>query len=135
MTELPEVEVGVTARAHPDGAEEDLRSLLRWLDTDESLRREVRGHLESSVSLPADAMGTGFDILQLILGSGFSSSALAVSIMQWRDSRHNRPGIILRRGHLEIEIPADRPDHETLERVIAFLDQVPAPPADDEPAP
>ncbi|MEK8173249.1 hypothetical protein NKH77_43100 [Streptomyces sp. M19] len=68
-------------------------------------------------------MGTGFDILQLALGSGLSTGALVVSVLQWRDARRTRPALTLRRGAVEVIIPADEPvDGETVRRAIAMLD-------------
>ncbi|MDT0342432.1 effector-associated constant component EACC1 [Streptomyces litchfieldiae] len=126
---MREIRIHVVAGGHPDGAEEDLRSLRNWLAADESLRREVRASLTASGPAPAGAMGIGFDILQLAIGSGLSAGALAVSVLQWRDSRRNRPGLVLRRGAIEVEIPADGVHPDTLERVIALLDQDPDGPA------
>ncbi|WP_066956024.1 effector-associated constant component EACC1 [Streptomyces lushanensis] len=129
-----ELEVRVVADGHPEGGEEDLRSLLRWVDADESLRHEVRGRLIGSAALPRGSMGTGLDVLQLLIGSALSGGALAVSVLQWRDSRRRRPGLVLRRGSIEVEIPAEYMGTDVEERVIALLGQEPGGSADDEQA-
>ncbi|MEU8626808.1 hypothetical protein [Streptomyces sp. NPDC048669] len=131
---MPEVEIRVAENEHPDGSEEDLRSLLQWVGADESLRHEVRGQLAGSTTAQPGSMGTGFDVLQLLIGSGLSTGALVVSVLQWRDSRRNRPAITLRRGPVEVEIPVSGVPADVAERIIALLDQEPDDVADDEQA-
>ena len=68
-------------------------------------------------------MGTGFDVLQLVLGTGLSSAALAVSILQWRDARRTRPALTLRRGDIEVDIPPEAAaDEDTVRRIVALLE-------------
>lgn len=124
----------LTITAAGGDTEEELRSLLRWLHADETLTRDVRGELGSSVP-PAPGHMTGglFDLLQLAIGSGLSAGALAVSLLQWRDSRRRAPLLTLRRGAVEVEIGAGA-DDETVRRIVALLGQEPGPapePGDD----
>ncbi|MFH8367089.1 hypothetical protein [Streptomyces sp. NPDC018031] len=116
--------------------EDELRSLLRWLRQDESLDRLVHGRVAGEGAPVPGAMGTGFDVLQLVLGSGLSAGALAVSILQWRDARRTRPVLTLRRGALEVRLPADgSADAETVRRVVALLQEAPATAAGGHPGP
>lgn len=131
---MRELDVHITSNLHPEGAEEDLRSMLTWIDSDESLQHEVRGQLTNSVTAPAGTMGNELDVLQLAIGSALSSASLAVSMLQWRTSRRHRPGLVLRRGPIEVEIPADELHSDTAARIIALLDQETDHSADDEPA-
>ncbi|MFF3750331.1 hypothetical protein ACFYYH_07695 [Streptomyces sp. NPDC002018] len=131
---MSELEIHVVANKHPDGGEEDLRSLLRWVEADELLRHEVRSRLVSSEATSRGSMGTGLDVLQLVIGSALSTGALAVSVLQWRDSRRNRPGLVLRRGGVEVEIPVESTGADLERRIIALLSQEPDGPADDEQA-
>ncbi|MBH5337947.1 hypothetical protein IHE55_25475 [Streptomyces pactum] len=136
------VTVAVGDRHHPADTEDELRSLLRWLDRDESLRDRVRGRIRGNRAPEPGAMGAGFDILQLTIGSGLSVGALVVSVLQWRDARRTRPVLTLRRGGVEVVVPADgTADEETVRRVVALLGEGAGPgpagtvPPDTSPAP
>ncbi|OIJ89389.1 effector-associated constant component EACC1 [Streptomyces monashensis] len=107
-----------------DGAEDDLRSLLRWLHEDETL--DVRGRIGGAPPT-SGAMGTGFDLLQLAVGSGLSTASLIVSVLQWQSSRHHAPAVTLRRGEVEVVLtPQAARDEETLRALIGLLDGHPA---------
>lgn len=126
---MPEVEVQVGRDG--DGREwtgeeleEELRSLLRWLREDESLKRQVNGSLTGTAPRVKEHMGTLFDLLQLVIETGLSSGSLAVSLLQWRGSRRRRPPLTLRRGPVEVEISdATAADAETIARIVALLEQ------------
>ncbi|CAG6392089.1 Flagellar hook-associated protein flgK [Actinacidiphila cocklensis] len=116
-----EVEVVLTLAA-AGTAEDDLRSLLRWLRADESLAGRAAGRIRDGAPPQPGAMGLAFDVLQLTIGSGLSAGALAVSLAQWRDARRRPPGITLRRGQTTVEIPASGPvDVAALTRALQFL--------------
>jgi hypothetical protein len=103
------------------GAEDELRSLLRWLHADETL--DVRARVTGGPT-PAHHMGTGFDVLQLALGSGLSTASLVVSVLQWQTSRRRAPSVTLRRGEVEVLLTAEAArDEETLRRIVAVLDR------------
>lgn len=120
---MSELTVRVGDVDHPADTEDELRSLLRWLHQDESLERRVRGRVAGEGTPLPGRMGTGFDILQLALGTGLSAGALAVSLLQWRDARRTRPVLTLRRGRVEVVVPADATaDAETVRRIVALLD-------------
>ncbi|MEU2825196.1 hypothetical protein ABZ763_23735 [Streptomyces bacillaris] len=131
---MTKVEVRVVGNEHAEGGEADLRSLLRWVDAEESLRHEVRGRLASGTAAPPGSMGTGFDVLELLIGSGLSTGALVVSVAQWRESRRNRPAITLRRGAVEVEIPANGVSADMVERIVTLLDREADGSSDDEQA-
>jgi hypothetical protein len=124
---MREIEIAVPEDgSRVDGAEE-LRSLLRWLREDEALAREVRGSLGQAGPRVEGAMGSGFDVLQLVLGTVVSSGSLAVSILQWRDARRVRPALRIKRGDVELEVPAgstvDRHTAEAIARLLAGDDE------------
>ncbi|WP_179500020.1 hypothetical protein [Streptomyces sp. WZ.A104] len=120
---MTKVEVRVVGNEHAEGGEADLRSLLRWVDAEDSLRHEVKGRIASGTTAPPGSMGTGFDVLELLIGSGLSTGALVVSVAQWRASRRNRPAITLRRGEVEVEIPANGVSADMVERIVTLLDR------------
>jgi hypothetical protein len=113
--------------AAPGAAEDDLRSLLRWLRADETLAGLSAGRIRDGGPPQPGAMGLAFDVLQLTIGSGLSAGALAVSVAQWRDARRRPPGITLRRGRTTVEIPATGPvDVVALTRALQVLGAQPA---------
>jgi hypothetical protein len=118
------IEVALSGDDRPDGWEDELRSLLRWLREDEGLARQAEGRIHAGTAPESGHMGTAFDILQLTLGSGLSAGSLAVSFLQWRDARRgNRLIITLRRGDTTVEIPAEGDvDAALLARVIGLVE-------------
>ncbi|MFI6701387.1 hypothetical protein ACIBJC_20880 [Streptomyces sp. NPDC050509] len=122
---MPAYEVRVTGAADGEGPEAELRSLLRWLTEDETLDRDVRGTVRGREPLAPGHMGTGFDLLQLAVGTAVSTASLVVSVLQWRTSRrHAAPAVVLRRGGAEVELSGEAAaDPETLRRVVELLDR------------
>ncbi len=121
---MTEIVVRIKGATSDDDTEDELRSLLRWVREDECVGDDLRGRLASSGSPVAGSMGAGFDILQFAVGSGLSLSALVVSVLQWRDGRRRAPEVTLRRGDVEIRLPADLArDEAALARFVAVLDR------------
>ncbi|GAA3138825.1 hypothetical protein ACFQ0X_35920 [Streptomyces rectiviolaceus] len=112
--------------------EEELRSLARWLHEDESLAGQLRGRVGAATPAPADHMGTGFDVLQLALGSTLSTAALVVSVLQWQLSRRRAPALVLSRGDVRVELTQEAArDEQTLRRVMEVLERAEGGTADD----
>lgn len=110
-----------TGAATAPGAEDELRSLLRWLHEDETLDVHARIMGEP---LSAHHMGSGFDLLQLAVGSGLSTASLVVSVLQWQTSRRGGPAVTLRRGEIEVLLTLDTArDEEALRRIVELLDR------------
>ncbi|QHC22156.1 effector-associated constant component EACC1 [Streptomyces sp. GS7] len=131
---MTDLDVRVTTEPGGD-AEEELRSLMRWLHDDEELSRRVRGRLGAARGPRPGEMGTGFDLLQLAIGTAVSGGSLAVSVLQWRDSRRRAPELTLRSGEMEVRIPRGAVgDPETLRRIAALLDEPQEPGGDDRTA-
>ncbi|MEU6667835.1 hypothetical protein [Streptomyces sp. NPDC046727] len=102
-------------------AEDDLRSLLRWLRADETLA--VRARAGSGSPPDPGGMGAGFDILQLALGTGLSAGSLVVSVLQWQAARRHAPAVTLRRGDVEVLLTSRAArDEETVRRIVELLD-------------
>ncbi|MEU1041674.1 hypothetical protein ACFYP4_31655 [Streptomyces sp. NPDC005551] len=122
---IAEVPAAAGAQRTPDtgealGSEDELRSLLRWLHADETL--DVRARIGGEPAA-AQHMGSGFDLLQLALGSGLSTASLVVSVLQWQSSRRRAPAVTLRRGEVEVLLTAEAArDEETLRRIVGLLD-------------
>ncbi|MFD9369525.1 hypothetical protein ACFWA6_17795 [Streptomyces sp. NPDC060020] len=106
-----------------DGPEDELRSLLRWLGEDDAVRREARGRMGSDGPLPDGHMGSGLDLLQLVVGSGLSTASLIFAVLQWQVSRRRPPVVTVRRGAYEITLVGDEhTDPDALRRIVAALE-------------
>jgi hypothetical protein len=83
-------------------AEPDMNIMIElqhWLARDDRIPPESRHGAPAS---PGDGqLGTTVDVLQLIIGSAITLGQLIVSIAQWRQSRPDRPTVL---------ISAERPD-------------------------
>ncbi|MFD9869280.1 hypothetical protein [Nocardia sp. NPDC059228] len=105
------------------GSEDELRSLADWLREDESLAGHLRSRITASEPAQSGHMGTGFDVLQLALGSSLSTAALVISVLQWQLSRRRASVLVLSRGDVRVELTADAArDEETVRRVMAVLE-------------
>ncbi|MEV5980554.1 hypothetical protein [Streptomyces sp. NPDC052114] len=122
---MTDVFVELTAADGDADTEDALRSLLHWLHRDETLDGAVRGEIAAAAAPAAGHMGTsGFDILQLALGTGLSTASLAVSLLQWQLARRRAPALVLSKGELRVEVtPEGARDAETLRRVVDLLDR------------
>jgi hypothetical protein len=119
---MREIEIAVPEDGTAADGAEELRSLLRWLRQDETLGRAVQGTMGQAGERIPGAMGTGFDVLQLVLGSALSGGSLAVSVLQWRDARRVRPALRIRRGEVVLEVPAgSQVDQRTAEAIARLL--------------
>ncbi|MEU1016592.1 MULTISPECIES: hypothetical protein [unclassified Streptomyces] len=89
--------MNILVRCSSGGAEEQLRSLAAWLDSDRVVRRSLRAELGNGSPAEPGHQGNGIDILALVLGSGFSAASLATSIASWRSTRPRRPTLTVER--------------------------------------
>ncbi|MER5931432.1 hypothetical protein [Streptomyces sp. NPDC002054] len=107
-------------------AEDELRSLLRWLNEDDTVRAHTRGRLAGAAELDGmdgRPMGTGLDLLQLAVGSGLSTGSLVFAVLQWQASRRRPPALTVRRGAYEVTLTgAEATDPDALRRIVAALE-------------
>ncbi|MEU2395113.1 hypothetical protein [Streptomyces sp. NPDC007369] len=143
---MREYELRVDPHGAGEGPESELRSLLRWLNADETLGRAVRARIGSDASpaAPADDPlppgtsmgGSGFDLLQLAVGTGLSTGSLVFAVLQWQVSRRKSPALTVSRDGYEVRLTGDAADDpEALRRIVEALDAaapaVPAAPPED----
>ncbi|MFH8930673.1 hypothetical protein ACH4D4_26855 [Streptomyces pristinaespiralis] len=103
--------------------EDALRSLLRWVHEDESLEGRVRGRIGAGSAPEPGSMGPGFDLAQFAVASGLSTSALVVSVLQWRSSLRRPPAVVLSRDGVEVRLAKEAADDpETLRRIMTALE-------------
>jgi hypothetical protein len=78
------------------GQEEDcdtVADLYRWLRQDDDLRQQTKIELTAAAG-PAGAMGT-VDVIELVLGQGFSALNLALAYAAWRHARRTPAPVTL----------------------------------------
>ncbi|MFG3256435.1 hypothetical protein [Streptomyces sp. NPDC048172] len=112
-----------------EDTEAELRSLVRWLRADEEVGRHLRARPTASSAPAPGEMGAGFDLLQFAVATGLSGASLAVSLLQWREARRTPSVIRLRRGSLEVSIPPESTDEETVRRLSALFEAPGEPPS------
>ncbi|MFJ6854996.1 hypothetical protein ACIQM3_31495 [Streptomyces sp. NPDC091271] len=119
---MAEYDVRLAPGGQEDGAEEHLRSLLSWLREDENLDRAVHGSLSGTAARSTEDMGTGLDLVALVAGSALSTGSLVFSVLQWQAARRRAPALVVRRGSVEVHLPAGRTvDAEELRRLVSML--------------
>ncbi|GGZ94677.1 effector-associated constant component EACC1 [Streptomyces subrutilus] len=134
-----ELALRVDERGPGAGAEDELRSLLRWLTADETLAGGLRTRLvhdpdgAPDTDVAAEPMGFGLDLLQLAVGSGLSTGSLVFAVLQWQASRRPAPDLTVRRGDYEVRLTGDAArDPDALARVLAALEPADATGAGDD---
>ncbi len=90
------------------GGEEDLRSLRDWLRDDEDVRRHAAVTLEAGAPGPGE-MGAAFEVIKLVLDSGFQLGSLALAYAGWRATRRERAGfeLTVRNGATSVTISSN----------------------------
>jgi hypothetical protein len=120
----------------PDGSE--LKQLYDWLIRDREL------HLEADISLRADAedadieaadteaedakaeepgtrMGLAFDMVQLIVDSGFQLASLGIAIIAWRRAQRPRSSVVVERNGFRVSLPPGAADDD-VEAIVRALE-------------
>jgi hypothetical protein len=105
------------------GAEDELRSLSRWLEADSAVRRHLQVVPGTSQPAAPGQQGDLLDLITLLVSSGFSAASLALSISSWRDSRPKPPVVIVVQAAGEqAEIPDGASSEEAEAAVRRLLD-------------
>jgi hypothetical protein len=100
--------------AGPD-ADRELGSLYAWLQEEPDIRRY------SSMSLvptePSDSeMGAEFEVIKLVVDSGFQALSLALAYASWRATRPRHPQVTIEHGGAKVTLDDDDPD--TVQAII-----------------
>ncbi|MGV9270046.1 effector-associated constant component EACC1 [Kitasatospora sp. NPDC003701] len=82
------MDITITLAAQEGGPASQLlaESLHRSLLNNDAARTHARPQLLRQPPAPGQ-LGTAMDIIQLVLGTGFSAASLGVSIAQWRSTK------------------------------------------------
>jgi Effector Associated Constant Component 1 len=101
-----------------DGSVDDTRSLRTWLRDEPEIRRY--GQPAVPADDPPGQLGSGLEVLALVVGSGLSTAQLVLSIIMWRSS-HGRPiRVVIERD--DRRVPVDTDDPGEAARIAAELE-------------
>ena len=100
-------------------AEQELGSLYTWLREDEDIRRHALMSLEPVEPSPSE-MGTAFEVIQLVVDSGFQTLSLALAYVTWRASRPSSHQITIERDGSKITV--DDADSDTVDAIVHSLE-------------
>jgi Effector Associated Constant Component 1 len=92
-----------------DGSVDESRSLANWLRDEPAVRRYGQPETPPDEDATDGQMGTGLDVLTLVLGTGLSATQLVASIIMWRASHGHPIRVIIERDDREIPVDADDP--------------------------
>ncbi|MGW8377659.1 hypothetical protein [Streptomyces sp. ODS28] len=103
-------------RIRTDNGDDELRSLLAWLQWDDALRSQVQ--LEHA-PVKSDEMGGLVDALAVALGSGGVAAALAGSLTAWISQRRSDVKLTVNAPNgRSVEVDAKRVDAQALAKDI-----------------
>ncbi len=93
----------------PD-ADQELSSLYAWLCDEPEIRQYARVSMVAAEPEPS-GMGAAFDVIQLVVDSGFQAANLALAYSAWRATRRRHPQVTIERdGTVEITLDYAGPD-------------------------
>lgn len=101
-------------------AEEELQSLLRWLQDDPDVRQHAL--LSIIVAEPREGeMGGAAEAVKLVLDEGFQVANFAVALLSWRATRRSRPALTIERSGITVNV--DDADPEMIDKILSALEK------------
>jgi hypothetical protein len=101
--------VSIRIRMSGPEADQELRSLHAWLCEEPDIRRHARMSLVATEPSPSD-LGATFEVIQLVVDSGFQALNLALAYAAWRATRRSRPQVTIERDEIKITLEGAEPD-------------------------
>lgn len=80
----------IRIRMSGPGADRELSSLYAWLGDEPEIRLHARVSMVAAEP-GSSGMGAAFDVVQLVVDSGFQAANLALAYAAWRATRPSRP--------------------------------------------
>lgn len=99
-------------------ADRELSSLYAWLREEPNIRRHARMSLMGPEPGPSE-MGAAFDVIQLVVDSGFQTLNLALAYAAWRATRPGHPQVTIERDDIKITLDDAGPD--TVDAIVQAL--------------
>jgi len=110
--------LAIHIRVDGPNAEQELGSLYAWLREEPEIRHHARVSLETTEPGTSD-MGAAFEIIQLVIDSGFQAMNLALSYAAWRATRPGHPQVTIERDGARISL--EGADADTVEAIVRAL--------------
>lgn len=110
----------INIRAAGPGADEELGSLYSWLREDPEIYHYARMSLEPAEPGPSE-LGATFEVIQLIVDSGFQTLNLALAYATWRATRTRHPEITIERDGIKVTL--DDANSHAVEEIVRALSQ------------
>jgi hypothetical protein len=108
----------ISFKVSGENDQESLLSLYEWLEDDRDIHKgaeiklvEARQH--------SGSMAGEFELISLLISSGFNIGSLAIAIANWRTSRQAPPPVRIETKDLEITIDSD--DSQVIERTLKIF--------------
>lgn len=98
--------------------QDSLLSLYEWLEDDGDIRKEAEIKLVE-VHQQQGSMSGEFELISLLVSSGFNVGTLAIAFANWRASRTAPPPIRIEAKSLEVII--DSADSQVIERALKIF--------------
>jgi Effector Associated Constant Component 1 len=98
--------------------QESLLSLYEWLEDDRDIRKGAEVNLIEA-PLQRGSMAGEFELISLLMSSGFNIGSLAIAFASWRASRTASPPVRIEAKGLEITIDSD--DSRVIERALKMF--------------
>ena len=98
--------------------QESLLSLYEWLEDDREIRQQADIELFDA-SPQRESMAGEFELISLLVSSGFNIGSLAIAFANWRSSRTASPPIRVTAKSLEIII--DSADSQVIEKTLKIF--------------
>jgi hypothetical protein len=110
----------VAIQIHMSGpdAERELGSLYAWLQEEPDIRHHASMSLRSAETSPSE-MGLAFDVIQLVVDSGFQTLSLALAYATWRATRPGRPQVTIERDGAKVTV--DDADPDTVQAIVRAI--------------
>lgn len=101
----------------PD-ADRELGSLYAWLQEEPDIRRYSRMSLVSAEPSSSE-MGAEFEVIKLVIDSGFQVLSLALAYASWRATRPHCPQVTIE--HDGAKITLDDADPDTVQAIVRAI--------------
>ena len=111
--------MAIQIRVSGPSADAELASLYAWLRDESDIQRHVQMSLMNTEDWPAE-MGTVFDIIQLVVDSGFQAANLALAYAAWRATRPRPPQVTIE--HDGVTVTLNGSESDTVEAIVQILE-------------
>lgn len=99
-------------------AEQELSSLYDWLRDEPDIRHNAQMSLIASEPGPSE-MGAAFEVMQLVVDSGFQAMNFAVAYATWRATRAHHPQVTIETD--DVRITMEGADDDAVEAIVRAL--------------